>query len=68
VILKCLDRLFVHGIGFALEVSLRPFAGGHDGVLLLLVKLVEAFSRHQHRLAHEPQRIVAGPVKQSVTS
>lgn len=35
MILKCLDRLFVHGIGFALEVSLRPFAGGHDGVLLL---------------------------------
>jgi len=32
VILKCLVRLFVHGIGFAL--GLRPFAGGNDGVLL----------------------------------
>ena len=43
VILECLSRLFVHGIGFALEVSLRPLAGGMMAFCCCLLSLSKLF-------------------------
>lgn len=61
VVFECLEGLRVHRIGLALVISLGVLAGLDDGVLLRFAEAVKARLRHQHRLVHEPQGIVAWP-------
>jgi hypothetical protein len=59
-LLEGVDHLGVETLGLAGHVVLGLFAGGHQCILLGLVELVPALLRHQDRLVHEPQRVVAG--------
>src|SRR5712691_2390110 len=60
VILEGPDHLVVQPLCFPREVGFRFLARGAEHVLLLLAQARQALLRHEHRLVHEPQRVVAG--------
>src|SRR5262245_54850038 len=54
------DHFIVEALGRLVEVILRLLSSVHQRVLLLFLEPVKASLRHQHRLVHEPQGVVAG--------